>query len=266
MSLLNCSDYKDFIRWQIQGHLSVKGYRSKLADAAGCQKTYLSQILKSNAHLTPEHAIGLAAFWGFNSLETDYWLGLVNLGRTSHFQLKRKIEEQLAEIRRERENLAKRFHTTPLENYESQSLYYSSPFYGIIHMMVGLNDCRTVSAISRRLNIPTDLASVILNNLKDMSLVKSEGDVYFPTEKSLHLPKDSPLNYFNHKNWRDRGLLDVQSKYTEGIHYSSIHTMTKDDFLRAKETLIKMIEALRKTIQLSQEEDVVCFTCDWFTI
>jgi hypothetical protein len=267
VSLFNYINYKDFLNSQIASNSDFKGYRTKLAEAAGCQKTYLSQVIKTNVHLTPEHGIGLAAYWRFDSLETNYWLNLIHWGRTSHFKLKRMIEEQLNSLKNERENLSKRFSEKPLEDYESQSIYYSSPVYGIVHMLVGVDSFQTPASISKRLNLPLEFTREILKELQQMGLVTFEKNLFIPTSKNIHLPKDSPLNYINHQNWRNRAMLDIQAKLSDGVHYSSVHTMTTKDFLKVKDILIEIIEAQRSFIKSSlKEEEVVCFTCDWFKI
>ncbi|MFX6794117.1 hypothetical protein ABTH15_20060, partial [Acinetobacter baumannii] len=74
-------DYKQFLLLQVAAHAGEYGYKSKLAVAAGCQKSFFSQVLNAHVHRTPEHALGLARFWKLNRLERDYFLELVNHAR-----------------------------------------------------------------------------------------------------------------------------------------------------------------------------------------
>jgi len=65
-NVFNHLDYKDFLKIQIEENHEAYGYKSRLAKAANCQKSFLSQVLNSHIHLTPEHAVGLCQFWKFS--------------------------------------------------------------------------------------------------------------------------------------------------------------------------------------------------------
>ena len=82
-SVFESLDYKRYMRQQIAAHGDVYGYKSRLAAAAGCQKSYLSQVLNGAHDLTLEHAAGLAAFWQLPRLDGEYFMELVNWARAS---------------------------------------------------------------------------------------------------------------------------------------------------------------------------------------
>ena len=44
-------NYKEFIEAQIMDHAEVRGYQGRMAEAMGCPRSYLSQVLHSKAHL-----------------------------------------------------------------------------------------------------------------------------------------------------------------------------------------------------------------------
>src|ERR1700722_8117600 len=109
MNLFENTDYKDVLHTQIAANRDRRGYRSELAQAAGCQLSFLSQALHSHVHLTPDHAAGLATFWGFDHDERDYFLELVNLARAGSQVLKKILLKRLEEIKDRHENLARRY-------------------------------------------------------------------------------------------------------------------------------------------------------------
>ena len=69
-------------------HESVWGYKTWLAHAAGCQKSYISQALAGQQELRLEHMIGLIEFWGLSKKERDYLLDLVSFERAGNLPLR----------------------------------------------------------------------------------------------------------------------------------------------------------------------------------
>jgi len=266
MNIFDFNDYKDWLTNSITTNQETRGYQSKLAEAAGCQKTYLSQVLKTHVHLTPEHAMGLAIFWGFNESESDYWLELVHLGRTSFAPLKKKIQQRLDAIKRDREDLTKRFQKKTLDDQAAQAIYYSSWLYGALHMLVGLPEYRSIQSLAKRLNASNEVIIEKLDELEKLGLVLKKQNTYLPTEHDIHLSKNSTFNLMNHQNWRQRALIDAQDNKTDGVHYSAIQTLSRTDFLKVKEVILQCIDEQRKIIGPSQEEEVACFVCDWFRV
>ncbi len=77
--------------------------------------------------------------------------------------------------------------------------------------------------------------------------------------------EDSPLIVLHHNNWRQRALLDAQELgNTKSIHYSSVFTMSRKDFLRLHELSLQFLERGRQIIGPSKEEALYCVACDLF--
>ncbi|MEQ1666631.1 MAG: hypothetical protein ABL927_14800, partial [Bdellovibrionales bacterium] len=70
----------------------------------------------------------------------------------------------------------------------------------------------------------------------------------------------------NHQNWRSQALLDAQKIRSDSIHYTSIQTLSFSDFEKLKELILKFIDNQRDIIKSSKEEQLACFTCDWFRV
>lgn len=78
MILYNYQDYKSYLRDRCAERSSARGFQSLLAKAAGCQAPFISQMLRSHVHITPDHACGLAEFLGLDEVETEYFLNLLD--------------------------------------------------------------------------------------------------------------------------------------------------------------------------------------------
>jgi len=264
VNIINFIDYKEFLRSLVDERGVKRGFQSELAEAAGCQRAYLSQVLRSNVHLTPEHACNMAHFLGLDHFETEYFLTLVDLGRAGSPRLQQRHKTKLERIKLEAESFAKRLKESSLPSAEAQALYYSSWHWGAIHMLVGIPQMQMPKAIAKQLNLPIDHVMEILRGLKSMGLITMENDRWISTGSNLHVPKDSPLNGVNHQNWRSIAVQDSQNINSEGIHYTSAFTVSKQDYEKLKTMLLKFIDNQRSIIGPSACEELVCFTCDLF--
>jgi uncharacterized protein (TIGR02147 family) len=264
--LFDLKDYKVVIHQQIKANLDRRGYRSELAGAAGCQLSFLSQALHSHVHLTPDHAAGLAVFWGFDAEERDYFLELVNLARAGSKQLRSILEKRLSDIRARHEDLATRYQKKEAIRPEDQALYYSAWHLSAIHILLTIPAFRTVERISNRLNLPTQMIQESLEQLAKIGLVMKKGTLWFPTQNDIHLAKDSALTSMNHSNWRNRGILDAYKRDAGGLHYTAVHSLARSDYEKIKEMILKFLDQTREVVKPSQEEELACMTLDWFVV
>src|SRR5262249_10035965 len=131
--VLDFDDYRAFLKAVIAENTEVKAYRTKLATAAGCQRSYFSQVLNSHVEFTPDHVAGICEFLGLSPSETEYLLILLQLSRASTQRLKKILRGQLDKIRGEEDNLKVRFRTPKLSASEHEMLYFSSWTWSAIH-------------------------------------------------------------------------------------------------------------------------------------
>lgn len=99
MTFFEEEDYLEIIRMQMREFGRKRGYQTQLAREAGCQVSYFSQVLSGRAQLSMEQAAGLAAFWKFDELKTDYFIALVALHRAGTQALKDKITRDIQRLR-----------------------------------------------------------------------------------------------------------------------------------------------------------------------
>src|SRR5436309_16129314 len=97
--LFTYTSYKAYLIDRIEQNKDLRGYQSQLARAAGCQRSFLSQVLNGKFDLSREHAAELSRFWGLDPLETEYFIGLVDLARAGSGHLRKLTETKLATSR-----------------------------------------------------------------------------------------------------------------------------------------------------------------------
>jgi uncharacterized protein (TIGR02147 family) len=266
MIVFEHNDYKDVLNFQIAENRERRGYRSELSEAAGCQLSYLSQVLHSHVHLTPDHAAGLADFWGLDSDERDYFMELVNIARAGSQKLKAILLKRLAEIRERHENLAKRYKKKNAVSPEDQAVYYSSWHLSAIHILLTIPEFRTAPQIAKRVGLPLPMVLESLEQLAKIGLAIKKESIWHPGHSDIHLAKDSVLTAMNHSNWRSRALLDAYKRDSGGIHYTAVHSLGRTDFEKLKDMVLRFIDQTRAVVRPSAEEELACMTLDWFVV
>lgn len=266
LSPLNFKDYKVFLKAYIQEQSPNRGISSAMADAAGCNRSYFSQALNSHVHLTPEQALPLAQFMNLPSARERYFCLLVDHARAGTKKLRERIEADMAAIRVEEETLDTRFKTRKLEPGERELFYYSSWIYAAAHVLTSVPAFQTEEALAQRIGLPLYQVQYVLAELEKYQLVQRKGKRWLLKEGDLHVGKRSLLNSVNHSNWRNQAMLDAQKPGTESVHYTSVASMSLEDFKKLKGMVLQFIDESRAIIAASPEEDVVCTTIDFFRI
>lgn len=260
-------DYRKYLEARIADDSSKRGYQARLATAAGCKGSFLSQVLHSHINITPDHAAGLCRFWNFNEDETDWFFELVSLARAGVPELKKICNRRLKEIEKRRTNLNERFKPSRNLAKEAQTQYYSSWYWSAIHMVTCVPGYGSISKIASRFKLRESLVRDVLNFLEKSGLVKIKDGQWKVSESDVHLPKSSALNAMNHVNWRHRSIFSIQNNEDEdSLHYTAVHALSAKDISKIQEILIKAIKQTRDVVNPSPEEEVICITCDVFKI
>lgn len=105
MSLFEFSNYRDYIRYRLNQKREIRGYHSRIARAAGCQKSFLTQVLKEQLNLSRDHAAALTEFFKFSEQEANYFLALVDFERAGTTSLRRMELQRIERLRKNADNL-----------------------------------------------------------------------------------------------------------------------------------------------------------------
>lgn len=265
-NLFSFWDYKEFLRQQTRLNESTRGYKSQIAKAAGCPPSYLSRVMNAKAHLSQEQAIKLAVFWTLSPVETEYFLELVNLGKTSLPLLTRRIRNRLLSLKAESENLSNRFSATTTLDHEKEMLYYSAWHWSAIHVLVGIQGFQTAEKIAKRLNISLSLTVELLSKMEKMGLVKRKNENWSRAPGHSHLSKDSPMIKVHHTNWREKAVQDSLSPTNDSLHYTLVQSHSQIDFDQIKQLLLDSLDKCREVMKPSAREEMTCLCLDFFRV
>jgi uncharacterized protein (TIGR02147 family) len=258
--------YKGYLKTRISEASREWGIITRLAQAANCQRSYLSRVLSTHVHLTLDQAFGLCEYWKLSRSESDYFLCLVEKERTGSKSYREYLESKLLSLKREYENIAQRVSRPKAETGEKEHLYYSAWYYTAIHMLVSIPAYQTVEAISKRLQLPEALIHSVLETLEQFGYVKKENRKWKYLGGEKHISKESPLVALHHNNWRQRAVIDAQSPLTRGLHFSVVQSMSREIHEELHQKLLQFIDEASRLAGPSREEELVAIGIDLFEV
>jgi uncharacterized protein (TIGR02147 family) len=266
MSIYEFSSYKKFLETRIAS-FNRRGIKTELALRAGCDRTYLSQVLSGRAHLTSDHAINLAAALSLSDEESDYFMLLVMIDRSGQPEAKKRLLKRADKIREANLAVSKtvaQSGSATVLNEQTQLKYYSSWKYAAVHISTSIHGGQTSIAASDRLLLSVNETEKILEELCAMKLVRKSGHLFEHNGINLHIPENSPLVRANHLNWRLRAMERGQA--SDGSHYTTVFTVSKEEVSSLKARLLEFIGQQRKQIHASGSEEIYAFCCDLFEV
>lgn len=257
-------DYKAYVK----NALSEKGHgsRMKFAEALNCQSAYITQVLNKNAHLSMEQAADASVFFNMDQDEEDYFFLLVQFGKAGTKKLRDIYLKKIKLTREKRTIFSNRISDKEELDEATQGRYYSRWYYAAIHMIVTIPEYKTKKEISDYLGLRMDVLSEALNFLISSGLIVQTKKGYTTGKARVFLKGDSPLIVQHHQNWRMRAIDSFTNSQKENLHFSSVYTISKEDFIKIKEKLLTHIQEVREIVKPSKEEELCVFNVDFFKL
>ena len=262
MDIYRFNNYRDLIKSWGQTELRP-GFRSRLAKVTSSSPSWITKVLDGRVHLTPDQAMAIAERFHLEDNEADYFLLLVDLERAGTVALKKRLQKKLETLTKESRNFTTDIKSQADLTEENALQYYSSWRYAAIHVACMIVPS-TVEELQAKLRLPHAAVSKALRQLRDMGLVVTHGMQWRALEISVHLPLHHPHVNASHANWRNRTIQFLQEGEKEGLHYSAVHCLSREDaekiHLQLKEAVLQAREVIRK----SPSETLSVFCVDWY--
>jgi uncharacterized protein (TIGR02147 family) len=266
MNIFSSKSYRDVITAYLVKHEGQRGYRAILAEAAGCQRAYLSQVMRGDAHLTADHAVGLALFWELNDVATEYFLNLVQYERASQKKARKFFLEKLERIRAKQHDVAQHIAPNHREWHNAPMVYYSNWLYSAIHVLLSIKELQTEPALAAKLQQPVNVIRALLSTLQELGLVQHSKGRWGVTERSLHITKDAPGYFPYFTQWRMNAMQAFQRAPNAGIHYTALHALSLEDATKVREEILQLIQKTRRIVEPSLEETAIVVAIDCFDL
>jgi uncharacterized protein (TIGR02147 family) len=258
--------YKQFLSDLIENSERSWGGISRLADAAGCQRSYLSRVLSAELHLTPDHLYGICSWLKLAENETEYLLTILEEERASTLSYRERLKEKSTRLRKQHNELQNKVNRPLAPLDEKDYIYYSTWLFSALHILVSITAYQTTKEIASRLQLPVATAEHMLKQLQAWELIKFQKGKWSFSSAERHVPKRSPLVSFHHQNWRQRAVMDAQNPETDGVHFTVVQSMNEAAYKKIQTRLLDLIEEASKIAGPSPAEKLVCFTADFFEV
>jgi uncharacterized protein (TIGR02147 family) len=262
-SIFVFDDYRKVLKELMVG----RGVQVRLAQHVGCQQSYLSRVLAGRAELSQEQALSITTFFGFDQLESEYFLVMVNLNRAGSAELRSYYKKKLDDIVDKKLLVRNRVKVADTLTPEQKSIYYSDWLYCAVHVLSAVERYRTVTEIAKRLGVVENRIMDVLQFLETCGLVAKAKNRYMNRAPLVHLTGDSELIRLHHMNWRLRAVEALSRRNEQNLNYSSVISCSESDSVKIRELFLETIQKARKIIQESSpDEQVYCYNLDFFGI
>lgn len=264
IEIFDYSDIKTYLTHWIESQADSWGLVTKLAEAAKCQRPYLSRVLKGGATLSTSQGYGIAAYCGLTVEGTEFLLNLLEIERATSSQYRSYLESRNRQLKSRHEDLALRTQRPSIEVGADTTRYYSAWYWSAIHILSSIPEYQTEEQIAARLYLPSRLVRQILEALEQTSHVRRQGKRWVFAGLEAHLSRHSPLIFSHHNNWRQQALRDAQETNSDSMHFTVVQSISRRDFQRLRQMVANFIEEFSGVTNPSPPEDLVCFNCDLF--
>ncbi len=244
-----------------------RGQLSRAAEALNCQVSFLSRVLKTEAHITLDQAFMLTKFWKLNPEDCDYFSTLVELERAAEPQYRQHLNRRVEGLRESHESLQKRTRKQDFPIAEQQAMYFSSWLWSALHFLTAIPEYQNSKKLSARLGLSEASLIENLKRLEQFKLISSgPHNQWKYASGQFHLPKNSPFVVQHHQNWRNKAVMDAQNFSSDGLHYTTVLTLSKADVEKIKNLLLSFISETVEISNPSVPEDALVLNCDFFKV
>ena len=257
----------DFLEGMLSSAEFGRGSRSVLAEERGVQASFVSLVTKQRSSLSLEQGLKVTRFFKLDDEESRYFMTLLQIERAGSSELKQYFVSEKKKILSRRMKVKNRIQVSESVSLEDQLTYYSHAFYAIIHIFAALPEYKTSKKMGETLGLTQEqLKPYLLFLLKSGFIIKEKEGFYQIGKTRIHLPDGSPALPQHHSTLRIQAINSFGHYRPDHLHYSAVLGLTKADYLKIREILMKAIASSERVLSKSSPEIPVVFNIDWFQL
>lgn len=264
MKIFEFTDYKAFIAKKIKllpGH--GRGELSRIAKALDIHTTMVTHIVRGHAHFSMEQTLNLADYFGFNELETDYLVALVQWERAGNKRTKDFCWAKIQDLLKKSLNLQRRLGTENKLSDEDRGIYFSSWVYVAVRLLTAVDRFQTVEAIAKELKLPVGRIRKVVDFLLNCGLCIEEKNKIKYGLVETYLESSSPHVLQHHLNWRKKTQEKLESMTEQDLFFTFPVVITDTDAAKIREKIVQLIESVKKISDPSPSEELYSLNLDW---
>ncbi len=266
MNIFDFHDYKTYLNELLSTKGENRGARSRLAQRLNCQTGYISQVLNGHSHFSLEHSIEISKFLEHSLEQRKFFMLLVEKAKAGSQSLIQFYDEQINLIKEQRNQVKARIKVNTKLSEKDFVKYYSHWYYSAIHIVTSIKQFQTKSNIAQKFNLTEELATDVLEFLEEKKFIEKNALNYKIGKTRIHLESESPMIFKHHTNWRIEAIKSLERKHAENLHYSSVLAMSKEDYTKIKDILLKALEEIEPILTPSPEEEIYSMNIDFFQL
>lgn len=272
MDVFSFEDYKSALREIMKERQRQFGSRftfEKMANACGIQKTYLSRVLNSTAHLSADQLFTACEFLKLNPEEIDFLILLREHENSQNPKRLGILKNQILNIRKKflRTESVLTGKTVDAQT-QTQWEYYTDVDIQLSHIFLTIPAyVKQPELIGKKLGLSGDRIQEILLKLKSWNLIEFKEDACIVREFSQHLPEDSPIftpyGILNRmKSIEKMRANDDKSK--SDYFFSVTFSASEETRLKFKKKILDLIKSFQSEVINSPSQEVYQFNLDLF--
>ena len=267
MKIYEFIDYKAYILKKISQLPSRgRGEITRIAKALNIHTTMVTHILKEKYQLTMEQSLKLAKYFGFNELETEYLITLVQWARAGDKPTKDFFLTKINELKNKALNLTNRLAIKNQLNESDRAYYYSNYTYSFVRLLTAIDRFQTAENIAEEIQLPIVKVRQILDFLLSRGLCTEENNKIKYKSLPTYLEASSPLVSLHHKNWRQKAQENFEQIRDQDLIFTFPTVISDSDAERIREKLIQVIEDIKKISDPSASNELYTLNIDWMKL
>jgi uncharacterized protein (TIGR02147 family) len=266
MGIFEFDDYKKYLKERLrQMPKSGRGEIQKIAEHLRMHSTRLSHVFQGDDHLSLEQGIGLTRYLGFNELESDYFMALLQYAKAGSEELRAHFNHKKKQLKERASQLVERLPADRKLTESEKAIFYSNWFYSAIRLACSLPMRQNIDTLAERFSIPKDKAAAALEFLLSCGLcVEDPSGKIKAGPKSTHLDGRSPLVSRLHANWRIKAMERHPVLSDAELAFTSPMSIEEKDVAAIRENLVQMIEKACTYADTRKADTLYCLNVDWF--
>ena len=269
MSLYKHNDIRDYVKELLSRR--PRGGRGELqiiAKTLGVHSTLISQIMSGLRSFTEDQAHELCQYFELNDVESEYFLMLVQIEKSTTSKYKSFLKNKLAHFRQQAEKISKSFTYENELTDMQKSIYFSSWKYSAIRIFCSLDpDGQSLENIMAKFSLTRIKALGMINFLCESRLCDKKDDSYVVGQQRVYIDKGSIYFQKHHLNWRLKSVEKSENPTDDDKLYTVILGVTEKDYQKFKVEITQLLSTFSKTLEQTENPDrLVCFNCDLFQV
>ena len=264
VSLYSTSSSAKYLRERLESQGLKSGLKIRAAQALGVHTTYISQLISGKAALSLDQAEKISRFFGHNGEEAEFLVCFLIWERATDPALKKRYAEKLEIQRRQSVNIKAALGDKHEVEMRAREMYYSSELYTLAYVLASIPRFQSRRQIAEQLGVPARTADRIIDELLELKILKEVRGRIIAGPTHIHLGNESSQIVRHHTNWRLSTVQHLARRGSDDLHYSLAFSCSQEDARRIRESLIKHLRSLEKTIINSKEESAFVYCFDFF--